>query len=102
VALRSLPVGTVLTVQTENTRYRMVVLDGDARTALITGGTAFPAETEVRVAGATLGGCAVKLGWIVEGLRLELTTDRGPITTSRVAEVEIEDEDDLDEVWSRR
>ena len=92
VSLETLSAGAVLWVETRNSFYRMVVLDGPERRVRITGGAVFPAETEVVVAGATAGGSAVKVGWIVEGFRLELTTDAGPVTTSRVKAVTVDDE----------
>jgi hypothetical protein len=94
VALQSLAPGTVLDVQTRNSTYRMVVLDGSDRRVLVSGGRVFPEATEARIAGATAGGTAVKIGWIGKGLQLELSTDLGRVTTSRVASVELEDEAD--------
>lgn len=96
VALQSLPPGTVLDVQTQHSHYRMVVVDGQERRVRITGGWVFPESTDVRVAGATAGGSALKVGWIGEGLRLELATDFGPVTTSSVESVTVEDETDED------
>jgi len=90
VALQSLDAGTVLNVRTRNSRYRLRVLDGVDRRVLIRGGDVFPESTEVRVAGATAGGCALKVGWIGEGLRLELSTDLGRVTTSPVEAVTVE------------
>jgi len=90
VDVESLEPGTVLNVRTHNSRYRLRVLDGADRRVLIRGGRVFPETTEVRVAGATAGGSAVKVGWIGEGLRLELSTDLGPVTTSPVEAVTVE------------
>jgi hypothetical protein len=92
VALESLTAGTVLDVQTRHNHYRLVVLDPAQRQVRIRGGSAFPESTDVRVAGATAGGSALKLGWIGEGLRLELSTDLGPVTTSTVESVTVDDE----------
>ena len=92
VALQSLEAGAVLTVNTQNSCYRMVVLDGPARRVLVRGGWVFPEKTEAQVGGATAGGSAVRVGWIGEGLRLELFADIGPVTTSLVQSVTIEDE----------
>jgi hypothetical protein len=92
VALQSLAPGTVVTVKTQNTRYRLVVLDGAERRVRISGGWVFPEVTDVRVAGSTDGGSTLKLGWIGEGFRLELATDLGPVTTSPVQSVIVDEE----------
>ena len=91
VDVPSLAAGTVLNVHTRNSHYRMVVLDGADRRVRISGGWVFPEATDVRVSGATEGGSALKLGWIGEGLRLELSTEAGPVTTSPVQSVVVEE-----------
>jgi hypothetical protein len=80
---------TRITVRTRNTCYRMRVLDGAARRVLITGGKLFPESTEAEVVGAR-DDDDVKAGWIVEGLQLELATDRGPVVTSMVESVTVD------------
>ena len=89
VALESLEPGTVLAISTRHSQYRLVVLDGARRRALVTGGAFFPESTEVRVHGATVGGSALKVGWIGIGLRLELSSGHQRITTSRVESIAI-------------
>jgi len=91
VALASLPAGTVLTMHTRHSRYRVEVLDGFNRRVRITGGSVFPAGMEVRVVGATSGSNGLRTGWIEEGLRLELLTAGGRVMTSRVESVTVED-----------
>lgn len=90
VALEALEPGTVLTIGTRHSHYRLVVLDGARQRALVTGGAFFPASTEVRVNGATFGGSALKIGWIGLGLRLELSFGEQRITTSRVESIAID------------
>ena len=92
VALEPLPAGTVLTVHTRHSCYRVEVLDGVEGRVLITGGSVFPERTEVRVAGATTGGNNLKVGWIGEGLRLDLLTIRGRVVTSCVESITVGDE----------
>jgi hypothetical protein len=90
VALESLERGTILDVKTWNTRYRVVVLDGEGR-AVISGGRRFQEPTEVRIEGSTAGGRDLKIGWIGIGLRLELSLlSLGPhtVTTSPIQSVE--------------
>jgi len=88
VDLQSLPDGTVLTMHTRNTCYRMLVLDGWARRVQITGGRLFADTTEAEVVGAK-GEEGVRHGAIVEGLQLELSTRHGPVITSMVETVAV-------------
>ena len=88
VALPLLLPGTSLTLQTRNTCYRMVVVDGSDRRVRITGGKLFAESTDAQVVGA-IDDESVKAGWIVEGFQLELTTNRGPVLTSTVESVEV-------------
>ena len=66
----------------------MVVVDGTDRRVRITGGKLFPEDTDAQVVGA-IDDESVKVGWIVEGFQLELTTQRGPVLTSTVASVDV-------------
>ena len=86
-AIESLEPGTILDVMTWNTRYRVVVLDGEGL-ALISGGTRFHEPTKVRIEGSTAGGRAFKTGWIVTGLRLELSLGPRTVTTSPIRSIE--------------
>jgi hypothetical protein len=63
-----------------NSAQRLVAVDGGV----------FPETTVVTLSGATLGGSALKVGWIVEGLRLEFCDGLRRITSSPVESVEIE------------
>jgi hypothetical protein len=85
--------GTVISIQTRNSRYRIVVLDGAARQVTIRGGWAFPEETEATVVGASDGDGDVESGWIAEGLQLRLSTDRGPVVTSAVESIAVDGAD---------
>ena len=73
---------TTLVVRTKNSVYRITVTSG--RAVIVQGGAFFPLPTRVRIGGATLGGSALKLGWIGVGFCLELWTDDGAVTTTRV------------------
>ena len=88
VALPLLLPGTSLTLHTRNTCYRLVVVDGTERRVRITGGKLFPEGTDAQVIGA-IDDESVKVGWIVEGFQLELTTQRGPVLTSTVESVDV-------------
>jgi hypothetical protein len=80
----SLEVGAVLNVHTRYSHYRLAVLDGAEKRALVTGGRLFPESTEVRIEGSTSGGTAIKPGFIGIGLRLEMSNGSTRITTSVV------------------
>jgi hypothetical protein len=66
----------------------MEVMDGPARRVLISGGLLFPQGDEVEVIGAT-DDEGVRVGWIVEGLQIELSTVRGPVLTSIVESISV-------------
>ena len=90
VALPLLLPGTILTVRTKNTLYRLRVVDGPARQISICGGRLFPRSADVQLLGALDGDEGVKAGWIVEGLQLQLITPDGPVITSVVESVEVD------------
>ena len=89
IDLRSLPRGTALVVDTRNTRYRFVMLEGSGRNTLIEGGPYFPQETTVQVEGSALGGSLLKVGWIGLGLAVELSFGGKRIITSRVRSIRV-------------
>ena len=66
VCFTSLDAGTVLHVQTQRSRYRLVVTEAPNK-VLITGGTLCPEPVEARLVGATATGGMVKTGWIGRG-----------------------------------
>ena len=89
VALPLLLPGTLVTVHTRNTCYRLVVIDGSERRIQISGGKLFPESVEAELIGAT-DDEGVKVGWIIEGFQLELLTHRGPVLTSTVESLDVE------------
>lgn len=91
VDLPSLSTGTLITVHTRNTCYHMQVVDGRARRVMIIGGKLFPERTEVEVVGAT-DDEQVRVGWMIEGLQLELSTVRGPVLTSMVQSFSVDED----------
>ena len=88
VSLPLLSPGTHITVHTRNTCYRMEVMDGSARRVMISGGLLFPQGAEVELIGAS-DDEGVRVGWIVEGLQIELSTMRGPVLTSIVESLSV-------------
>ena len=96
VALPLLLPGTLLTLHTRNTCYRLVVVDGSERRVQITGGRLFSETTDAEVIGA-IDEEEVKVGWIVEGFQLELLTGRGPVLTSTVESVDVDVDSSISE-----
>jgi len=90
IDLRSLPPGTELCVDTRNSRYRLVMLDGSGCNALVQGGRYFSQETEARIDGSTLGGSVLKAGWICLRLCLEFSVRGKRMVTSRVRAINVE------------
>ena len=89
VALPLLLPGTVVTLNTRNTCYRLMVVDGSERRVTISGGKLFQESTEAELIGA-VDDESVKVGWIIEGFQLELLTGRGPVLTSTVESVDVD------------
>lgn len=89
IAIALLAPGTTLVVQTRNSLYRLVVLNG-RHAVLAQGGTLLPEARAAQLQGASAGGCLVKAGWIGVGLRLELQVGSDRILTSSVRSIAIE------------
>jgi hypothetical protein len=89
VNVSALAAGTIVSVNTRHSQYRVVLINPQEGRALVTSAVWFPQPTEVRVEGATAGGSMLKTGWIGIGLKLELSIGRRRITTSRVLSVTV-------------
>jgi hypothetical protein len=89
VAIDALDPGTTVVVETRNSRYRFVILF-DPRVVLVKGGVLFPDDTVVRLEGATAGGSALKVGWILVGLGIEMRLGSLWIRSSPVRSVSVE------------
>lgn len=74
-------------IQTRNTRYEIVVVDGRNGEVLVTGGRFFPVATRVRVNGCTLGGSCLKWRGVYPGFLMELQVGNEVIVTTRVRSV---------------
>jgi hypothetical protein len=92
VQLSNLPPMTTLLVRTRNSEYHIVVSSGDE--VLVKGGQFFPALTEARFSGASVGGSFLKVGWIGVGLRMEILADGRRIVTSPVYDIVATDNSD--------
>jgi hypothetical protein len=87
--LADLAPSDVLEVRTRNTRYLISTIALRDSRVVVTGGTFFPLPREAQLVGATLGGSAVKLGWIGCGFCLELLQGGHRIVTTRVREIRV-------------
>jgi hypothetical protein len=89
VDVRKLPAETEVSVDTSNSHYRFVMLEGGSARALVRGGRYFDDDAEARIEGSTLGGTLLRLGWIGLGLSMELSVDGKRLGTSRVQSITI-------------
>ena len=87
VHLRDLSPGSVLSIQTKNRSYRMVVV-GDG-TVLISGHPEFcPDPSEVWINGSTWGGSMLKMKYVGRGMHLEFVHPvYRTILTSRIVDI---------------
>ena len=86
---------TPLVVRTENSLYRITVLEPRCRRIMVQGGVYFPDSTPAELEGSSLGGSLLKQGWIGPGLRMEISSEGKRIVTSRVRSMEIHDDGGL-------
>lgn len=90
IAIQALEPGTTLIVETRNSEYRVVVLEGTDLDVIVTGGQLFHDATLVRLEGAATRGSLLKIGWIGVGLRVEMSVAGRRIVTSPVRSITIE------------
>jgi hypothetical protein len=90
VDLRDLPPGSVLSIQTTNRVYKVVVLEDE--TALISGHPDFcPAPARVRILGSTWGGSMLMMKYVGRGMQLEFDHPvYRTILTSRIIDIRAE------------
>src|SRR5262249_54251933 len=89
VTLDRLEAGTVIVVNTQNSRYRLVILL-EPRVVLVTGGEMFPVATVLRFAGSASLAGGLKEGWIEVGGHMQMWLDTVWIVSSMVRSVSIE------------
>jgi len=95
VKLRDLTAFDCLEIWTRNSRYRITVLDPVDARVLIEGGAFFPTPAEAILSGASAGGSMLKLGWILDGFRLEILHEGQRIITTRVRTIRLNSPDAL-------
>lgn len=89
IDLHLLRPGTELRVDTRNSQYRILMLDGNDCHALVRGGRYFAQETEARIDGSAIVGNIIKLGWICLGQCMELSVHGKRLITSRVRSINV-------------
>jgi hypothetical protein len=89
IDIRTLAAGTEVAMDTANSRYRFVIVDGGGRRVLAHGGRHFAGGAEARIEGSTLGGTLLRVGWIARGLCLEFSVQGKRVGTSRVRSIAI-------------
>jgi hypothetical protein len=83
---------TTVFVRTQNSVYRLDVLDPPRRAVMVQGGAFFGQPTRAWLNGSSFGGTCLKVGWIGVSLHLEFSVDDGLILTSRVVSVDVQGE----------
>jgi hypothetical protein len=91
VDVQALETGTALSVYTQNTHYRITVLNGASRSVVVQGGFHFPEPTHAHLQGASGPGSVMKIGWIGAGLRMEIADDGRHVVTSPVRSITLEE-----------
>jgi hypothetical protein len=79
-----------LLVRTRNSLYEITVMDGWRGKIVVRGGQFFPHATPAWLAGATFGGSILKLRGVYVGLQMEIHTEDGPLLTTRVKMIAVE------------
>lgn len=92
VSIRDLDTFAELLIQTQNTLYRIIVLDPKASKVLVQGGSYFREPMPGQLAGSSLGGSMLKVAWIGTGMCLELSKGGQSVVTSPVKSVQIRQE----------
>ncbi len=90
-SMNTLGVGDVLEVITENSTYRMeVVEEGEEPLVKVSGGR-FPYEVQARVHGVSLTGTGamIRIGKIIVGLRLRMFSELGTVLLSATRDIHV-------------
>ena len=89
VRLASLEALTTLRVRTNRSTYRIMVLDPSEGKILIQGGKYFVEPVEACLNGSSLSGSSLKIDWVGQRMRMEISGGGRPILTSPVRSIEI-------------
>ncbi len=80
---------STLLIRTQNSLYRVIVLQPPDANIIVQGGHFFPEASEGRLIGSSFGGSFLKMGWIGIGFRMEIYQGLRRIVTSPVQSIEI-------------
>lgn len=92
LAINSLPLGTVLLLETQHSHYRLTILNPNTREVIISSEDSKVIRDSVKgiLNGSTFGGSMIRNGWINTGRRLEVRFSNGSfITTSLVKSISL-------------
>ena len=78
-----------LVIQTRNSLYEIIIIDGRSGEILVRGGQFFPELTPARLTGATLGGSFCKMRGIYTGFRMEINASGQRTVTTPVESIRI-------------
>ncbi len=81
-----------LIIQTRNSQYEIIIIDGRRGEILVRGGQFFPELTPARLAGATLGGSFCKMRGIYAGFRMEINANGKRTVTTPVESIGVSPE----------
>ncbi len=81
---------TTLVVRTDNSVYRITILQPHLREVLVQGGKFFPERTRACLSGSNFGGSCLKMGWVGLGLHMEFHAGGQWIITSHVRAIAVE------------
>jgi len=86
--VRELPPLTTLLVETKNSSYRIVVMEGSH--VRVQGGPFFPQPTPAQLDGARLCGTGLEVEWLGVGLRMRITVGARRLVTSPIRAISAE------------
>ncbi|OGN08919.1 MAG: hypothetical protein A3J46_02570 [Candidatus Yanofskybacteria bacterium RIFCSPHIGHO2_02_FULL_41_11] len=92
LGVNSLPIGTTLLIETENSHYQLIILNPDTRSVIISSSDSkfIQQPTNGVLNGSTFGGRWLRSGWIGVGMRIEICLDNGTtLTTSKVEKISL-------------
>ncbi len=97
IGLADLDPITTLLVRTQNSLYRIVVVQPRQKAVLVQGGPFFPQATHAVLSGSNFGGSLLKVAWVGIGLHMEFRAGDQWIITSRVQAITVQPERALPE-----
>ena len=90
IALLDVDPFSTLVVRTDNSIYRVTILQPHLREVLVQGGKFFPERTRACLNGSSFGGSCLKMGWVGLGLHMEFHAGGQWIITTHVRAIAVE------------